>query len=311
MEQESPLTHPPVIVLVGPTASGKTSLAVELAKHLDAEVVSADSRQVYRYMDIGTATPTSTEMDGIVHRGFDVVDPDHEYSAGRFAADARSWIQEIQSRGKQVIIAGGSGLYLQALIDGFSVGEMKDDEIRESLEKRLERDGLQSLSTELEKVDPEYHKKILPADQQRILRALEVYYISGKPFSDHHAHERNSANFDTLWFGIKWSRNTLYDRINRRVFEMLERGLLHEVQELIDRGYENTNAMKSVGYIEPLEYFRELLSLEEMIDRIQKNTRHYAKRQLTWFRRNNRIAWIDLETNSLEELVSLVLRRGD
>lgn len=300
--------HTPVLLIVGPTASGKTALAVELAGRLGGEVVSADSRQVYRFMDVGTAKPTEEERGGIRHHGFDVADPAETYSAGRFAAEARRWIAEIQARGKRPVVAGGSGLYLQALVDGFFAGEdVKDEELRVELEERADREGLEGLYADLKRLDPAYAAKTLPGDRQRILRALEVTLASGEPFSSLHERERDEAPFASRWFGLDWPREVLYERIDRRVEQMLDRGLVREVRDLLDRGYHDANAMKSVGYDEIVALLEgNLPDLDTAVELIQRNTRRFAKRQLTWFRRDKRITWLDptgLEPAALAEQV--------
>lgn len=302
---------PTVLVLVGPTASGKTALAVELAKRLEGEVVSADSRQIYRYLDIGTAKPSLAERAGVPHHGFDVVDPDVAYSAGRFASDARKWISDIHTRGHHALVAGGSGLYLQALVDGFFGGDdIKDEELRGQLELRAENEGLDSLYDELKRLDPVYSTKTLPGDRQRILRALEVIHVSGEPFSTLHQRQRDEAPFKAIWFGLNWERDTLYRRIDQRVDLMLDHGLVAEVKGLLDRGYRNANALKSVGYAEMIDFFEgRIATLEEAVEQIKQNSRHYAKRQLTWFRRNDRIRWLGAEGRRVNELVDEVLTR--
>lgn len=294
----------PVIVIVGPTASGKTNVAVELALRVDGEIVSADSRQIYRYMDIATATPSLAERRDIPHYGFDIVDPDVRFSAGRFAALARDWIDEIRTRGKTAIVAGGSGLYLQALIDGFFTGDdIKDEAVRRDLERRADQFGLDALHEELQQLDPVYAEKTLPGDRQRILRALEVFHASGVRFSELHERERSEAPWPVRWFGLEHDRDTLYERINLRAQRMLDMGLLAEVRDLVDRGYKDAYSMKSVGYEEALAYLNgEISSIEEMIELIQRNTRHYAKRQLTWFRRNDRIDWLPATGKTATEL---------
>ncbi len=296
--------QPPVLILAGPTASGKTSVAVEWAKRHDAEVVNADSRQVYRYLDIGVAKPSAGEMQDVPHHGFDVADPDEAYSAGRYAEEARQWIAGIQRRGKRAIVVGGSGMYLQALVDGFFEGDdIKDADVRARLERRLAREGLYALWEELQRVDPDYGAKTLPEDRQRILRALEVFHAGGTPFSHLHGRQRDEAPFECEWYGLEWPRDTLYRRINRRVEEMLDRGLIAEVRGLLDRGYRDVNAMKSVGYEEVVAYFENRLpDLEAVKEEIRKNTRRYAKRQLTWFRRNSRITWLEAEGKTASEI---------
>ncbi|MCB2212519.1 tRNA (adenosine(37)-N6)-dimethylallyltransferase MiaA [bacterium] len=306
---DTPDTTNPVIVIVGPTASGKTDVAVELARALEGEVVSADSRQIYRFMDIATATPSLAERRDIPHYGFDLVDPDVVFSAGQFASAARDWINDIRARGKTAIVAGGSGLYLQALIDGFFAGDdIKDEQVRRELEERADRFGLDALHAELTELDPEYAAKILPTDRQRILRALEVVQASGVRFSELHQRDRDEAAWPVRWFGIEHDRKALYARINRRARLMLDLGLLAEVRDLIDRGFGDAYSMKSVGYEEGMAYLNgEIDSIEEMLERIQQNTRRYAKRQLTWFRRNERIQWVRAGIQSATQIADTIL----
>ncbi len=297
----------PVIIIAGPTASGKTSLAVKLAQELDAEIISSDSRQVYRYMDIGTAKPTLAERANITHHGFDIVDPGEPYSAGMFAKDARKWVDQIHASGKRAIVVGGSGLYLKALTDGFfAVDDIKDLEIRQQLEERAQKDGLEPLYNELAKLDPASHARMKPNDRQRILRALEVYHASGKPLSSLYESGNDEAPFTTQWFAIKHDRETLYDRINQRVDLMMDHGLMEEVVSLLDRGYEKTNALKSVGYAELIAHRNgEYESLQMAIEMIKQNTRNFAKRQLTWFRPNDSIQWMSPE-NALNDAIATI-----
>jgi tRNA dimethylallyltransferase len=299
----------PVIIIVGPTASGKTSIAVELAKKIDGEVISADSRQIYKFMDVGTAKPKESELCGIRHYGFDIVDPSQRFSAGQFGTAARNWVEEIYQKGKRPIVAGGSGLYVEALVDGFVDGsEVNDLSIRKELTARADCEGLSGLYEDLKKFDPLYATKIFVTDRQRILRALEVYLSTGNKFSELHLRDRDKAKFQTNWFGLKWNRDVLYDRIDRRVDVMLDHGLLLEVNSLIDRGFKGTNAMKSVGYEEITSFYDgSQESLKTAKELIKKNTRNYAKRQLTWFRRNERIKWIDLDEISLSDTISKML----
>ncbi|MDP8208772.1 MAG: tRNA (adenosine(37)-N6)-dimethylallyltransferase MiaA [Candidatus Electryonea clarkiae] len=298
----------PVIIIAGATASGKTSVAVELAKLINAEIISADSRQVYRYLDIGTAKPTNAEREGIRHHGFDIVDPDEHYSAGKFANDAREWIKEISSRGKNVIIAGGSGLYLKALIDGFFGDDIKDPDIRSKLEKRSEKDGLAALHEELKSLDPVCADKTMPNDRHRILRALEVIHASGIPFSEVHKRKGNPSQFSSIWFGLKWDRKELYKRIDRRVEEMFDNGLIEEVKSLLDRGWRNKNALKSPGYEEIIPFLDSAdMNPETTKSIIKQNTRHFAKRQLTWFGRNERITWLMANNSTPDAIAKQIL----
>lgn len=301
---------PPVLVLTGPTASGKTSLSIALAHELNAAIVSADSRQVYRYLDIGTAKPTSEEKGGVPHYGLDVADPNEVYSAGRFGREARGWIEALQRAGQRVIVVGGSGLYLQALVEGFFAGEdVKDPEIRRVLEVEADRDNLSVLYKELQSRDPEYAVKTKPNDRQRILRALEVIRASGEKFSALHGRQRDPAPFETRWYGLEWPREELYARIDARVGQMLDRGLVREVEDLLDRGYREANALKSVGYEEIIGWHEGRLgSLEEAVELIRRNTRHYAKRQLTWFRAVGGVQWLDASLPG-DRLTDVILGR--
>lgn len=304
------MNQTPVIVIAGPTASGKTGVAVELALQSTGEVISADSRQIYRMMDIATAKPSESELRGVPHYGFDIAEPDEVFSAGRFAKMARGWIQEIRAHGRTAIVAGGSGLYLQALIDGFFSGEdIKDPDVRRELEQEADMQGLQPLYDELQTVDPDYAAKTLPADRQRILRALEVYRASGIRFSELHERKRDPAPWPVRQFALDWPRDVLYERIDLRVERMVEQGLIIETRDLLDRGYRDAYAMKSVGYREAVAYLDGDISLAEMIELIQRNTRQYAKRQLTWFRRDDRIEWIDCAGLIVSQIAETVLAR--
>lgn len=302
----------PVIVIAGPTASGKSEVAVELALRCGGEVVSADSRQVYRYMDIATAKPSAAERRGVPHHGFDLVEPDVIFSAGRYAAAAREWIERMRAHDRLAIVAGGSGLYLQALTDGlFSGGDIKDDAVRRTLAQRAEREGLEPLHRELRRLDPVYAEKTLPGDRQRILRALEVVHASGVRFSELHRQRRDTPPWPVRRFALELPRVVLYERIDRRVRRMLDRGLLAEVRDLVDRGYEDAYAMKSAGYEEALAFLRgEIEEPEEMVRRIQRNTRRYAKRQLTWFRRDDRITWIRADNRAPNTVAQEIARAG-
>jgi len=304
-----------IIIIAGPTASGKTAVSVELALKIDGEIISADSRQVYRFLDVGSAKPTISERKGVRHYGFDVVDPDVWYSAGRYANEARGWIKEIQARKKRIIIVGGSGLYLQALIDGFFSGSVSlragDPSCRQERlhYQSLEKKGLASLYDELQRVDPIYAEKTSRKDRQRILRALKTYYASGIPFSQLLTREREALPMPTLWFGLNWKRELLYKRIEKRVDEMFDRGLVSEVRSLLDRGYRETNALKSLGYVEVIVFLDGTISsFKDVRNLVIQNTRHFAKRQLTWFRKNQRIRWMDPANFTAEQIAEKIAR---
>jgi len=245
-----------VPIIAGPTASGKTYLSICLAEYLDIEVVSADSRQVYRYMDIGTAKVSKSERSKVPHHFIDICNPDEYYSAGMFSPEARKTINDIQSADKVPVVAGGSGLYIKALIDGFFEGDLKDAEIRKNLDDELKINGLDSLYKQVLADDPEYSEKISRNDTQRILRCLEVYRITGTPFSQWINQKSKGASFQPLMFGLRMEREQLYKRINDRVDEMFAQGLLDEVRGLLKMGYTpEMNALNTVGYKEVFLYF--------------------------------------------------------
>ena len=269
-------------------------MGVELAHLLGGEIISADSRQVYRHLDIGTAKPSSGERRGIPHHFLDLFPLDAEFCAGAFGVEGREVIRQILSRGRLPIVVGGSGLYVQSLIDGFFEGPGADREYRMFLEGRLARDGVQSLVEELRVHDPESASKIDPTKPRRILRALEIFHLTGKPISALHK-EKPEISFRPVLFGLDVPRAVLYKSINERCESMLSRGLLREVEGLEKRGYTDAlNALNTVGYKEAFAYRRGEISYEEMVRLFKQNSRHYAKRQVTWFRRDGRIRWVSM-----------------
>ncbi|KAA3617274.1 MAG: tRNA (adenosine(37)-N6)-dimethylallyltransferase MiaA [Calditrichaeota bacterium] len=300
----------PVIVIVGPTAVGKTSLSLKLAQKYNAEIVSADSRQIYTSMDIGTAKPTVKEMAGITHHFIDFTNPGTEFSAGEFGIKAREKILEIRKDNKNVIVVGGSGLYIRALLYGMIKFDQKDDSVREELTKRLKSEGLAKLYSELEKVDPELANRFSVNDTQRILRGLEVFLISGKKLSDLQKENEIPAPFDFIQIGILMDREELYQRINKRVDEMIKSGLEDEVKKLLTKGYDKTNALNAVGYKEVVSYINNEISFDEMVELIKRNTRRFAKRQMTWFNKDKNIIWLKapVEQQKLEDTLNLTNR---
>ena len=287
-----------VPIIVGPTAVGKTALSVLLSEHFPLEVVSADSRQIYKYMDIGTAKPDKAILQKIKHHFIDILEPDAYYSAGMFGKDARQVIKEIRDKGILPLVVGGSGLYIRALVDGLFEADLRDEALRRSLKEECGRVGLDRMYERLQKIDAPYAAKISPSDQKRILRALEVWELSGKKISELQK-EKTPAEFVPLFFGLTAERPILYERINRRVDEMLKSGLLEEVEKLYDRGYtRGLNALNTVGYKEVFDYLEGKLNYNDMEEHIKRNTRRYAKRQLTWFRQDSRIRWIQVDTAS-------------
>lgn len=300
-----------VHLIVGPTAIGKTFLSERIAEKIRVEIISADSRQIYRYMDIGTAKPDPAFRKKVTHHFIDICDPDAYYSAGMFGRQARETIEAVFAKGAVPLVVGGSGFYIKALVDGIFELEARDESVREELEKRLAREGLSGLYAFLQHVDPVYAAKISPNDRQRILRSLEVYLVTGKPFSYFHAQKPQAANFQPVFWGLDMERKKLYRRIEQRVDRMLEQGLIDEVQSLLDKGFgPELNALNTVGYKEVIQYFERQLSYEDMVGLIKRNSRRYAKRQLTWFRADKRIDWHQVETAAdLEQLAETMVAR--
>lgn len=292
---------PKVIVIAGPTASGKTALSIELAKKIDGEIVSADSMQIYKDMSIGTAKPTKEEMGNIKHYMIDFVSPETRYSVSQYKRNALLCIEEIIKKGKTPIVVGGTGLYIDSLIYGIEFQEMPIDlEYRNQLNKIADEGGLPKLYEEACKIDEEAMKIISPNDKKRIIRVLEIYKQTGKNKTQQNIESRkNEVPYDYKVFAIDMDREKLYERINKRVDIMIENGLVEEVQALINKYSNIQTAMQSLGYKEVVEYFNGLTTREEMIDKIKMESRRYAKRQLTWFRKNKDIIWLNgLETQN-------------
>ncbi len=288
------MDKPKVIVICGPTASGKTALSIELAKKINGEIVSSDSMQIYKYMDIGTAKPTQEEMQGIQHYLLDFVEPNQRYSVAEFKKDAENAIEQILAKGKVPIIVGGTGLYVDSLIYGIEYQDIKlDENYRAELEKKVEKEGLETLYIEAQKIDPQAVEKISENDKKRILRILEIYHATGKNKTQQEIESRkNGVKYDYKVFAINMDREKLYERINKRVDIMIEQGLIEEVENLLKKYNEFPTAMQGLGYKEVVEYLENKISKEEMIEKIKRETRRYAKRQLTWFRKNKQTIWI-------------------
>lgn len=283
---------PHILVLAGPTASGKTAVGIELARQLNGEIISADARQIYRLMDIGTAKPTLEERAAARHHLIDFVDPAAGYSAGQFAKDAAAVIGDVLSRGKTPLVVGGAGLYIRALCDGFSPMPDIPAEIRTRLRAEA-RDGLSNLYEKLRAVDPKWASKIQATDTQRIVRGLEVYEASGKPLSAHQEVPPR-IRYTASRFALCWAREVLYERIDARTRQMFARGLIEEARRLRAMGYaSDRNALKTLGYREAFRYLDDEIALDCAIADVQRATRRYAKRQMTFFRKDKRIAWVD------------------
>ena len=283
-----------IICIAGPTASGKTSLAVELAKLYNGEVVSCDSMQIYRRMDIGTAKPTKDEMQGIVHHMLDVANPDEDFSVSRYCEMAGPIVDHILSRGKTAIIAGGTGLYMDALIKGNDFAPFPATGRREELEALAAREGIEAIMEQLRAVDPEALDRS-QGNPRRIIRAMEVYLETGETITAHNLKTQAiPPKYRPVWFALEdESRQDLYDRIDRRVDIMLEQGLLEEIKNLLASGIPSKcTALQAIGYKEFIAALDGQCTIEEAADEVKKSSRHYAKRQLTWFRRNPNMIWL-------------------
>jgi len=288
-----------VPVIVGPTGSGKTAVALALSGIIPLEIVSADSRQVYRYLDIGTAKPSLADRERVHHHFIDVVDPDQDFSAGRFGDEGRLAIDDIFARGLTPVVVGGSGLYVRSLVDGLFEGPGADPEFRDALQARLDRGELGALVEELRRVDPEAAARIDPTKPRRVVRALEVHHVTGRPISALQAEKVIDAGFTPRFFGLLWERQALYRCINRRCDAMVSLGLVDEAAALEQRGYSSSvNALNTVGYKEAFAFLRGQITREEMMSQFRQNTRRYAKRQMTWFRRDARINWLPVNEGS-------------
>ena len=282
-----------ILCIAGPTASGKTALAVELAKDLNGEVVSCDSMQVYRRMDIGTAKPSPEEMQGIPHHMIDVAEPDEDFSVSRYCAMAAPIVDDIVARGKTAIIAGGTGLYMDSLIRGNDFAPFPSTGIREKLEAEADEVGLPAMLTQLRQIDPDTADRV--SDRKRILRALEVYLETGETITEHNRKTRLiPPKYTPLWLGLDFAdRGELYRRIDKRVDIMLEMGLMEEIRSLLDSGIpEKCTAMQAIGYKEFVNALEGREPLSQAAEEVKKASRHYAKRQLTWFRRNPAVRWL-------------------
>lgn len=291
-----------VIVIVGPTCSGKTRLSLLLAQRLKGEIISADSRQVYKYLSIGTAKPTSEQLNTVKHYFIDELNPDKDFNADIFATRARELIKEVFNLQKVPIVVGGSGLYIKALIDGISVAVNSDKSLREELLRLRKEYGNSFLYEELKKIDPISAKKMLPQNWKRVIRAIEVFRLTGKPIWQHYyTVDVNKSNFNFVQYGLLWGRKKLYEHIEQRVDEMIAQGLLNEVKMILSKGYsKELNSLNTVGYKELIDFIENKITFEQAIHLIKRNTKRYAKRQMTWFNADKRINWITI--NSFDEI---------
>lgn len=295
----------PLLVIVGPTAVGKTKTAIQVAHRLQGEVVSADSRQVYRYMNIGTAKPDWNEREGVPHHLIDIVDPDEEFSVADYQRLAQGVIKEIWKRNKLPILAGGTGFYINAVIDNYNFSSTAVNwEFRQRMQQLGEKYGGGYLLEKLRLADPVTAERLHPHDLRRIIRALEVYEFTGRPLSQWEREQDQDSPYLLHMVGLTMERASLYAVINERVEEMIARGLIDEVRALLARGYSpDLNSMQGLGYKEIIPYLEGKVSLKEAVEILQRNTRRFAKRQLTWFRRDRRINWYAISTIPGENLM--------
>ena len=304
-----PENKPKVIAVAGPTASGKTALAVEIAKYLDTEIISADSRQIFREFDIATAKPTQQEMQGIKHHLIDVVNPDEEFTVADFSDSASKVMEKLFKQNKIPVVAGGTGLYFRILLENYDMPRVSPNkELREEL-KNLEKErGAEALYNMLKELDPVLAEKMHPNNTVKIIRAIEVCKTLNIPMSQ--AQKKKAPLYDIIWLGLGHlngaDRQFLYDRIDKRVDIMLENGLEKEAENLYKKYGKISSLVNTIGYQEFIEYFDGNYTFEETVSKIKQNTRRYAKRQLTWFRQNQEINWLDMKDYSLEKIFSLL-----
>ena len=299
----------PLVIIAGPTACGKTDISIKLAKELNGEIISADSMQVYKYMDIGTAKATPEEMQGVRHYLIDELYPDEEFNVMIFQQKAKKYMNEIYSRGKLPIIAGGTGFYINALVNDNSFMETCEDaSVRENLYKDAEEKGAEYNYAKLKAVDPEYAGTVHPNNIKRVVRALEFYCLTGKKLSEHNTEEKERKSpYNTSFIVLNMDREKLYERIDRRVDIMMENGLADEVKRLLHRGYSpDLVSMQGLGYKEIVPYLNGEITLDEAVCELKKRTRHFAKRQLTWFKRQANGFWVDLTDITTEQAVEKI-----
>lgn len=305
MEQR-PDPKPKMVVICGPTGTGKTAFAIELAKSIRGEIIGADSMQIYRFMDIGTAKPTPQEQSAVRHHMIDIIDPDEPFDAAAYAVAAKIVTEKLLQNGELPFVVGGTGLYIRSLIYGLFEAGPYDENIRERLKRDAERDGSARLHARLESIDPVAASKIHKNDTLRIVRALEVFEVTGKPISTHHLeHGFRKKLFSTLKIGLLRDRETLYQRINNRVDQMIEEGLLSEVKGLLAKGYSpDLKSMQSLGYRHMINFISGRVSWETAVSTLKRDHRRYAKRQLSWFNADDEVRW--LSPDRIEEAVDMV-----
>ena len=297
-----------LITIVGPTAIGKTSLSITLAQHFNCDIISCDSRQFFKEMQIGTAVPTTEELAGAQHHFIQNKSIFENYTVGDFEKEAITKLDELFLTNDYVVMVGGSGLYVDAVLKGFDDFPEIDASVREEVTSNYEQSGIDYLQTELEKRDPNYFEVVAKENPQRMMRALEVCIGSGKPYSSFLNQKKNSRNFTPILIGLEAERSVIYDRINQRVNSMINERLLEEAENLLP--HKSLNALQTVGYRELFRYFEGEISLEFAIEEIKKNTRRFAKRQLTWFKRNEKTKWFDYLTDR-KEIINDIICNGN
>ncbi|WP_082234119.1 tRNA (adenosine(37)-N6)-dimethylallyltransferase MiaA [Halobacillus massiliensis] len=287
---------PKVVCVVGPTAVGKSELGIRIAQCFNGEVISGDSMQIYKGMDIGTAKVSKDEMQGIPHHLIDIKEPSESYSAAEFQEAVHRLIEDLENRGKLPVIVGGTGLYIQAALFDFQFSNQKrDDKIIDRLEKEAEDQGIQALYERLAEIDPEQADKIHPNNKRRVFRALEVYESTGKTLSDFHKEQTSGSPFQPIMLGLEMERKLLYERINSRVDLMIEKGLEDEVRSLYHQGLKDSQSMKAIGYKEFIPYFEGEYDFSRSVELLKRNSRRYAKRQFTYFKNKMDINWYDID----------------
>ena len=293
-----------VIVIVGPTCSGKTKLGIKLAEKINGEIISADSRQIYKYLDIGTAKPAKEVLERIKHYFISQLEPDEEFNVSKFEWESLKIIDNLFKEGKQPIVVGGTGLYIKGLIDGIFDTVDTDEEYRKELLRLKAEFGNEYLYNELKKVDPESAANMQPSNWKRIIRALEVYHLTGEKIGAHQKKYKREIDYNFVQYGLNWDRKILYKNIEHRVDEMIKTGLVEEIKKIISKGYDKKlNSLNTVGYKEVISYLDGEITLERAIELIKRNTRRFAKRQMTWFRKDERIKWYDV--NDFADLINI------
>jgi tRNA dimethylallyltransferase len=297
------------IIIVGPTCSGKTYSAINLAKRLNSEIISADSRQIYKYLSIGTAKPAEEELNSVVHHLADTLEPDEPFNISMFENDSLKIIDKLHNQNKIPVISGGSGLYIKALVDGVIDVDRPDENYREQLLNIKREKGIEYLYNLLQEIDPRSASTMMPQNWKRVIRAMEVFKYTGKSIVDIHLEQKRDIDVKFFQFGLKWERKVLYANIEKRVDYMIESGLVDEVKSVLDMGYSgDLNSLNTVGYKEILAYIRGEHTLERAVELIKRNTRRYAKRQMTWFRKDRRIFWFDIkDSRDLENITDRII----